>query len=144
MRREAGARKEDPSHHLHAKGVCASFGVIGLANHGDVVSPRALGVLDDLKLDLGALCQRPVTFTGDRREMHKDVLAAFGLDEAKAFVVVEPLHCTDSHSFTPPFPESTSIHPAANTGSGASVQQVNKIASLMKHYAFWRCTNIAH
>src|SRR4029453_11289692 len=38
----------------------------------------------------------------DRAEVHEDVLAGLGGDEAKALVGVEPLHGSNSHELVPP------------------------------------------
>jgi len=65
-----------------------------LAHHCDVASLRTLGALFYCELDLLALLQvaEPITLNGG--EMDEHVLSAFALDEAEAFVTVEPLDCT--------------------------------------------------
>src|SRR6187549_4219272 len=52
---------------------------------------QALIALHDVELDLLTLGQRLVAFPCNRREVDKDVFAAFALDKAIALLVREPL-----------------------------------------------------
>src|SRR5215218_8923516 len=62
----------------------------------------ALWSLRDVELDGLPLSKRAVARRLDRAEMHEDVHAGFGGDEAVALLVVEPLHGSNSHVLVPP------------------------------------------
>src|SRR5215218_4854282 len=67
-----------------------------------VGSLGALRPLRDVELDGLPLGKRAVARRLDRAEMHEDVDAGFGGDEAVALLVVEPLHGSNSHVLVPP------------------------------------------
>src|SRR5829696_8058168 len=62
----------------------------------------ALRSLRDVELDGLPLSKRAVAGRLDRAEMHEDVFAGLGGDEAEALVGVEPLHGSNSHVLVPP------------------------------------------
>src|ERR671924_701511 len=62
----------------------------------------ALRPLRDVELDGLPLGKRAVAGGLDRTEVHEDVLAGLGGDEAVALVGVEPLHGSNSHVLVPP------------------------------------------
>src|SRR5919197_6451935 len=61
----------------------------------------ALRPLRDVELDGLPLSKRAVAGRLDRAEMHEDVDAGFGGDEAVALLVVEPLDGSNSHETCP-------------------------------------------
>src|SRR5438128_9892254 len=61
----------------------------------NVFGLEALGALLDVELDFFAFVQGSVSGRLDGAVMDEDVLTAFALDKSVAFVVVEPLDCTD-------------------------------------------------
>jgi len=58
-----------------------------------------LGALFSIKADLVALGKSLKSSALDGRMMDKDVIVIFTSNEAKAFAVTEPLHCSLWHSF---------------------------------------------
>src|SRR3954447_4437292 len=73
---------------------------IRVNQQGDVAGLGTFRALLDLVLDLGAFGEALEALTGDRAEVHEDVVAAVGLrDEAVALRVVEPLHGSGCHVF---------------------------------------------
>src|SRR6185369_8534975 len=62
-------------------------------SNGDVRGLQALGALDHVELHGCTLGQRAEALRLDRREMHENVFATLGGDEAEALRIVEPLDC---------------------------------------------------
>src|SRR6266511_232690 len=62
----------------------------------------ALGPRGDVELYGLPLVKRAVAGRLDRTEMHEDVLAGLGGDEAVALLGVEPLHGSNRHELVPP------------------------------------------
>src|SRR5215216_2076362 len=71
---------------------------------GDVVRLHALLALGSLVGDLGTLLKTLEAVTCYTAVVHEEILTALvGGDEAVAFIVVEPLHCSLGHIWSPPF-----------------------------------------
>src|SRR6185369_5006325 len=62
-------------------------------SNGDVRGLQALGALDHVELHCCTLGQGAEALRLDRREMHENVFATLGGDEAEALRIVEPLDC---------------------------------------------------
>ena len=72
--------------------------MLSIRESGYVESARALGAGDDLELDLVTFSQGAEAIALDRGLVDEDVLAAVvWLNEAKAFLGVEPFHCAGGH-----------------------------------------------
>jgi hypothetical protein len=65
-----------------------------LLDYGDFFGLQALGTLRHQEFDVRAFIEAAIAARLDRRVMHKDILAALALDEAKTFGRIEPLHYT--------------------------------------------------
>src|SRR2546427_6568034 len=72
--------------------VCASR--LGRSN---VFCLEAFGPLGDVKLDCLAFLQAAKAACLDSRKMHENVVARLAADEAEAFGVVKPFHCSLFH-----------------------------------------------
>ena len=75
--------------------VCASR--LGRSN---VFCLEAFGPLGDVKLDCLAFLQAAKAACLDSRKMHENVVARLAADEAEAFGVVKPFHCSLFHCVT--------------------------------------------
>src|SRR5437879_5506104 len=75
--------------------VCASR--LGRSN---VFCLEAFGPLGDVKLDCLAFLQAAKAACLDSRKMHENIVARLTADEAEAFGVVKPFHCSLFHCVT--------------------------------------------
>jgi hypothetical protein len=71
--------------------------VVGYLDGLYVLRLEAFRAFRDIELYLLAFLQAAEAAGLNRREMHEDVFAILTADEAKAFRVVKPLHCTCFH-----------------------------------------------
>jgi hypothetical protein len=65
-----------------------------LVDDDDVAGLKTLGALFDGELDLLAFLQVLEAFALDRREVDKDIIAAFASEKAIALGPIEPFDCT--------------------------------------------------
>jgi len=65
-----------------------------LVDNNDVAGLKTLGALFNSELDLLAFLQILKAFALNRREVDKDIIAAFASEEAVALCSVKPLDCT--------------------------------------------------
>src|SRR5215510_6882908 len=70
----------------------AAVAAAALVDDLDVLRLGSLLALRDVELDLLPFVEAAVAATSDRAEVHEHIRATFNLDEAVAFVAVEPLH----------------------------------------------------
>src|SRR5690606_14610459 len=78
------------------------YAVNRLLDHTDVRGLHAFGATHCFKLHALVFFQRLEAIAGDGGEVREQVVAAaFSADEAKTFLVVEPLDCTDCHLLIP-------------------------------------------
>jgi hypothetical protein len=63
----------------------------------DVFCLEAFGPLGDVKCDCLAFLQAAKAACLDSRKMHENVVARLAVDEAEAFGVVKPFHCSLFH-----------------------------------------------
>src|SRR3990172_3270769 len=68
--------------------------LFSLAHHRDVGRLGSLGTLFNIEFDLLSLLKVTETVALNGGEMDENVLSAFTLDKAEAFVTIEPLDCT--------------------------------------------------
>src|SRR5204863_3420055 len=66
-------------------------------NRSDVLCLEAFGPLGDVEFDRLAFLQAANAACLDSWKMHKNVVARLAADEAEAFGVVKPLHCSLFH-----------------------------------------------
>src|SRR5438034_10089476 len=66
-------------------------------DRSDVFCLEALGPLGDVKCDLLAFLQAAKAACLDSRKMHENVVARLAADEAEAFGIVKPFHCSLFH-----------------------------------------------
>src|SRR3954451_11146039 len=89
-----------------------------VTDDADVAGLGTFRALLDLVLDLRAFGEALEALTGDRAEVHEDVVAAVGLrDEAVALRVVEPLHGSGCHVFHLPATSRTCSGGVIATGT---------------------------
>jgi hypothetical protein len=68
--------------------------LVGYLDRPYVFRLEALRALGDVELYSLAFLQAAEAARLNRREMHEDIFATLTADEAKAFRVVKPLHCS--------------------------------------------------
>jgi hypothetical protein len=66
----------------------------------DVFCLEAFGPLADVKCDCLAFLQAAKAACLDSRKMHENIVARLAADEAEAFGVVKPFHCSLFHCVT--------------------------------------------
>ena len=66
----------------------------------DVFCLEAFGPLGDVKSDCLAFLQAAKAACLDGRKMHKNIVARRAADEAEAFGIVKPFHCSLFHCVT--------------------------------------------
>src|SRR5437868_11513114 len=69
-------------------------------DRSDVFCLEAFGPLGDVELDRLAFLQAAKAACLDSRKMHGNVVARLAADEAEAFGVVKPFHCSLFHCVT--------------------------------------------
>jgi hypothetical protein len=79
---------------LRAGCLCSRLG------RSDVFCLEAFGSLSDVKCDCLAFLQAAKTACLDSRKMHENVVTRLAADEAEAFGVVKPFHCSLFHCVT--------------------------------------------
>ena len=91
----------------------------------------SLGTLSDVEFDVVTLGQGLKAVTLNRRKMNEHVLTCVLLDEAKAFRVVEPLHCAYCQLHSPPFHiEISVLHRINKNGKDPEVPNPCRIVFL--------------
>src|SRR5258708_26000070 len=79
---------------LRAVCLCSRLG------RSDVLCLEAFGPLGDVKCDCLAFLQAAKATCLDSRKMHENIVARLATDEAEAFGVVKPFHCSLFHCVT--------------------------------------------
>ena len=69
-------------------------------DRSDVFCLEAFGPLGDVKCDRLAFLQAAKAACLDSRKMHENVVARLAADEAEAFGIVKPFHCSLFHCVT--------------------------------------------
>src|SRR5436309_3694355 len=77
-----------------------SFVLCSRLDRSDVLGLEPLGTLHHVKLDCLAFLQAAKAACLDGRKMHENIVARLAADEAEAFGVVKPFHCSLFHCVT--------------------------------------------